>query len=88
MCWIYATTTTFNCSVFTEETFKGAGGVVVPRLLEAWFDLEGSRGAEGSPGHARLNGVDLGLRRRNLVEGICNKIEYAEMRIKYAEYAP
>ena len=50
MCWIYATTTKFHCSVFTEETFKGAGGVVVPRLLAAWFDLEGSKGAGGSPG--------------------------------------
>jgi hypothetical protein len=27
-----------------------AGCVVVPRLLAAWFDLEGSRGAGGSPG--------------------------------------
>ncbi len=44
------TTTTFHFSVFTEETFKGAGGVVVPRLLALWFDLEGSRGAGGSPG--------------------------------------
>jgi hypothetical protein len=32
--------------------------------------------------------VGLELRRRNLVEGICNKIEYAEMYIKIAEYAP
>jgi hypothetical protein len=55
--------------------------MVVPRLLAAWFDLKGSRGARGSPGlplaiwHARLNGVGLGLGRRNLAKGISNKIE-------------
>jgi hypothetical protein len=74
---LYATTTTFHGSLFTEETFKGAGGVVVPRVLASWFDLEGSRGGGhvGCHWHARLNGVGLGRWRRNLAEGICNTIE-------------
>jgi hypothetical protein len=60
-------------------TFKGAGGMVMPRVqvLAVWFDLEGLRGGGhlGCNWHARLNGVGLGRGRRNLAAGICNKIE-------------
>jgi hypothetical protein len=46
--------------LFTEKTLKGAGGVVVPRVLAVWFDREGSRGGGylclGCHWHARRRG--------------------------------
>jgi hypothetical protein len=78
----------FHCSVSTEVGgFQGCwrrGRRVVPRVLAAWFDLEGSSsgGHLGCHWHARLNGVGLERGRRNLANGICNKIEYRNMHKK------
>jgi hypothetical protein len=73
--YIYVTTTTFHCSprrlsrVLAAWSCEWCWGV--------WFDREGSRvgGPLGCHWHARLNWVGLGRWRRNLTEGICNKIE-------------